>query len=305
MAIKITVSDTDGDGRGIGLAQYFADFPALFTPEGSIGFTGFGTPNPDDESQSGQYVSVKGQANDVSVLFNASKWFDFDLSSFVVSGKLASIDLGSAAVFSDAVCSNNPDVSISGFKNFVTNTNAGELMGDLANGDTSSLIDFLKSQDLKIVGSSGNDTLEGFARNDVITGRGGNDELLGGKGDDRLGGGGGFDTLRGGGGKDKLLGGGNDDQLIGGKGADILIGGGGGDTFSFVKGDGKDVIRDFKPGADTINFDARLFSDVDDILDHARKTDDGVLIRYDGGSVLIEDIKLSQLSSDDFSMLGV
>ncbi|RYG94603.1 MAG: calcium-binding protein, partial [Alphaproteobacteria bacterium] len=116
-------------------------------------------------------------------------------------------------------------------------------------------------------------------------------------------GGAGNDTLNGGAGNDKLLGGAGDDFLIGGKGKDILVGGAGADTFYFAKNHGRDTIQDFEAGTDTIAFHKSLFSDVSEILDHARQTSNGVVISYDGGRVLLEDVKLADLSDGDFSLI--
>ena len=40
-----------------------------------------------------------------------------------------------------------------------------------------------------------------------------------------------------------------------------------------------------------------------DILDHARQPSNGVVISYDGGRVLLEDVKLADLSDGDFSLI--
>ncbi|MGB0343730.1 MAG: hypothetical protein ACPGGG_09920, partial [Parvibaculales bacterium] len=81
-----------------------------------------------------------------------------------------------------------------------------------------------------IIGTNGNDALEGTQAADI---------------------------LRGGAGHDVLYGGAGDDVLHGGAGADILVGGAGDDVFVLELGDGfraVDVVTDFSAG-DTIRID--------------------------------------------------
>ncbi|MEM9449486.1 MAG: Calx-beta domain-containing protein [Cyanobacteria bacterium P01_E01_bin.6] len=121
-------------------------------------------------------------------------------------------------------------------------------------------------------GLAGNDKLRGFAGNDRVVGGGGNDRLIGGADDDVLRGGGGNDRLKGGAGNDKLNGGGGNDrlkggagsdELNGGRGDDRLIGGADSDIFVLKKGQGTDFIRDFNIGEDMIELRGSLsFSDL-------------------------------------------
>jgi len=80
-------------------------------------------------------------------------------------------------------------------------------------------------------GGPGRDVICGLGGDDVLRGRGRADVLLGGAGNDRLVGGEGNDRLRGGGGNDRLFGGGGNDGCDGGRGRDICDGGPGADTF--------------------------------------------------------------------------
>lgn len=73
-----------------------------------------------------------------------------------------------------------------------------------------------------IVGTSGDDILNGTAAADIIYGQLGDDEIDGGAGDDTIFGGGDRDTLNGGIGNDILSGGADSDDLSGGAGADIF-----------------------------------------------------------------------------------
>ncbi len=93
----------------------------------------------------------------------------------------------------------------------------------------------------ELIGSGGNDLLDGGEADDI---------LRGGMGDDILEGGGGGDILRGGMGDDILEGGGGGDILRGGMGNDILEGGDGNDTLKGNEGDdildggrGDDILR--------------------------------------------------------------
>lgn len=94
------------------------------------------------------------------------------------------------------------------------------------------------SRSPRIVGTRDDDRVNGTAFADRIEGRGGNDLLRGRAGDDRLDGGGG------------------DDTLVGGPGRDRLTGGAGSDTFVFATTAhaGRDVLVDFEPGVDRIDF---------------------------------------------------
>jgi Ca2+-binding RTX toxin-like protein len=124
----------------------------------------------------------------------------------------------------------------------------------------------------RLDGGEGNDSINGGGGNDIIFGGDGEDTLNGGVGNDSLFGGSGNDTIYGEGGRDIISGGigddliygnnGNDslngnngkDTLDGGDGIDTLTGGGDRDRFDFVSLDeGKDLVTDFQDGLDTIN----------------------------------------------------
>lgn len=87
--------------------------------------------------------------------------------------------------------------------------------------------------------------LLGTSHDDALTGDKGSNTLEGGAGHDRLTGLAGADTLDGGSGRDRLTGGTGADRLTGGKDADVFV---------FAKGDGKDVITDFRVNSDHIEF---------------------------------------------------
>lgn len=78
-----------------------------------------------------------------------------------------------------------------------------------------------------LIGQKNNDTLKGKGENDVLIGRGANDRLFGGD---------------------------DDDILVGDKGRDFLFGGEGEDRFRINNTRDRDVIRDFDPKDDVIDF---------------------------------------------------
>lgn len=100
-----------------------------------------------------------------------------------------------------------------------------------------------------IIGTDGDDEIDGGNGNDRIFGNGGNDKINGGNGDDRLIGGDGDDELRGGNGRDTLLGGEGNDKLKGENGNDTLTGGPGRDKLE--GGNGADTL-DGGPGNDDL-----------------------------------------------------
>jgi Ca2+-binding RTX toxin-like protein len=96
-----------------------------------------------------------------------------------------------------------------------------------------------RSNQCRIDGTSGADTIYGTPYFDIIRGFGGNDALFGGAGDD---------VIYGGAGNDSIGGGPGNDVIYGGPGNDILSGGPGNDTI--YAGPGRDKIG-CGPGNDT------------------------------------------------------
>jgi Ca2+-binding RTX toxin-like protein len=118
-----------------------------------------------------------------------------------------------------------------------------------------------------IIGLKGNDWLAGGNDDDLIYGNEGNDEVLGENGDDWLEGGDGVDHVYGGNGSDVVVGGKDGDQvnggngndsIAGGLGRDINVGGNGNDVFSFGAKDSlvgqwnRDFVLDFHQGEDSL-----------------------------------------------------
>lgn len=164
-------------------------------------------------------------------------------------------------------------------------------------------------------GAQANDSLIGNSLNNHLHGRAGKDYLSGRSGDDRLQGGSGRDHLRGGSGEDRLIGGRHGDRLFGGTGDDTLIGnsgwdrldgqrgddrlvgGRGRDTFIFRNDGGADTIADFTSGTDRLKIVG--YGTLDDLLNAADDTADGVLFDFgNGDSLLLVDVTLASLGDD-------
>jgi len=92
-----------------------------------------------------------------------------------------------------------------------------------------------------MVGTNGDDVLDGTSGSDVIVGLGGDDAINGLGGKDYLCGGSGDDTIDGGSGPDRIYGGGGNDTLDGAQGGDRLYGQRGSDTLN--GGAGEDVAN--------------------------------------------------------------
>lgn len=156
----------------------------------------------------------------------------------------------------------------------------------------STLIPYLFSGNDTFRGRGGDDILYLYGGNDRGFGGAGNDGISGGKGRDLLSGGGGNDEILGGAGNDDLRGGDGADQLAGARGDDTITGGRGADTFDFDATSGDDTITDYQSGRDTI----QLMGSHGVSLE---KVHGGVLLTHTGGTVLLEGIHLSDISTSD------
>jgi hypothetical protein len=125
------------------------------------------------------------------------------------------------------------------------------------------------------------------------------DIIYGFDGNDRIKGWSGHDLLFGGDGKDRLAGGREGDTLIGGAGNDRLKGGAGLDVFRMDREPGRDVILDFRPGADVIALDSDLFTSVSDVRSHLRASKGAVLLEYGDSAVLVKGVGLAELRDGD------
>jgi hypothetical protein len=123
------------------------------------------------------------------------------------------------------------DLALNATCNGLPATIVGTPGNDVINGtDGPDVIAGLGGNDV-INGGDGDDVICGYAGNDSLYGGNGNDTLIGSYGNDTLDGGNGIDTLSGGDGADALLGGNGNDALTGGAGNDALTGGNGDDAL--------------------------------------------------------------------------
>ena len=156
--------------------------------------------------------------------------------------------------------------------------------------------------DVVVSGDRGHDLIRGGDGDDVVRGGEGDDEVHGDAGDDRLLGDIGDDALFGGEGDDVLLGAFGDDYLLGGAGDDILNGGAGADVYALEAGSGRDVLVGFETGVDKVDVSAYDGLDIDAMLSSAKKAAaGGVSLDFaNGDRAIIRDMKLAELSADDF-----
>jgi len=117
-------------------------------------------------------------------------------------------------------------------------------------------------------GGAGDDTVDGGRGDDVLDGDAGDDILLGRAGVDIMDGGEGDDFLFGGIGGDIMLGNDGNDTLKGGLGSDTMTGGEGQDSFVFSRvsdspSGGSDIVLDFTPGTDVLDFTEMLSGSFD------------------------------------------
>lgn len=147
-------------------------------------------------------------------------------------------------------------------------------------------------------GGRGEDVLHGGAGNDLVSGNAGADLLEAGAGNDRVYGGLQDDTLRGEEGNDWLDEGVGHGDLEGGMGNDTLVGGQGPDAFTVDRTSGDDVIKDFTAGPGMFDHLALVGLRWEDLA--ITETAAGTRVSWDGGSVLLEGVRKTQLAQDDF-----
>lgn len=146
-----------------------------------------------------------------------------------------------------------------------------------------------------------NNTINGTAANNKIVAQGRNDRIDGKAGNDVINGGPGHDTILGGPGRDTLHGDDGNDRLDGGAGDDTLKGWAGADTFVFTRGGGHDLVKDFKPGTDTVDLSAYGLASVRPLLASADfERGNTVLDLPSGDHIEFANIAPHQLSVDDF-----
>ena len=157
-----------------------------------------------------------------------------------------------------------------------------------------------KKDDKKIIGTNGDDVIQGNSANQHIFVLAGNDLVLAAGGNDHASGGAGNDALSGGDGNDKLTGDAGNDLLLGGGGNDKFDGGTGNDTYLIREGTGKDTIKSLDAG-DRIDVRDFHFASFQAVLDAAKQSGDHVTIALGGKNKLtIEHAQLSDLHADQF-----
>ena len=103
-----------------------------------------------------------------------------------------------------------------------------------------------------------------------------------------------------------INGGAGNDTLIGSVGNDVLFGGSGVDTFAFAGNFGHDTVADFLAGSgkgvdDLLQFDRSIFSDFNDVLQHAQQIGNDTTITVDPNrSVTLQNVALNSLTASDF-----
>ena len=199
---------------------------------------------------------------------------------------------------------------MAGYEYTPTPTEDSEL---LLGSDGNDTINGLGGSDV-ILGDAGNDDIDGGAGRDIIRGGGGGDDIDGGADGDIIRGDSGNDTIDGDAGNDLLLGdAGNDlidggvgnDTIFGGTGDDTLTGGAGNDTFLFIESSGNDTITDFDIDDDLIDLsmiqEAIAFSEltITDLSDNS-----GVTITHSalGGTITLTGVTKSQLTASQFNL---
>lgn len=166
----------------------------------------------------------------------------------------------------------------------------------------------------RINGTNADDVYFGNPGLDVYHGRGGADEIYGNQGGDRLSGGSGYDQVYGGQGRDRIFGGPGNDTLEGAGNKDILTGADGADMFLFYAWPSYggvshlDVITDFQPRGRgefiNIELDPELgISSFAQLRAIMVQDGDDVVMSFGGVDILVlEDVRIGQLSADDFSI---
>ena len=134
--------------------------------------------------------------------------------------------------------------------------------------------------------------LIGSGFGDILSGDSNNNTLIGGNGNDRLDGGAGNDSLSGDAGID---------FLTGGLGDDVLSGGSANDRFVYSTGGwGHDTITDFANN-NIEKIDFRGIAGLHDVEDLTiTDTTDGVLLSFEGSSILLEGLSSADVNRLDF-----
>lgn len=169
----------------------------------------------------------------------------------------------------------------------------------IKSGNGSDTVDAGAGADVVLSGA-GDDSVEGFAGDDVIKTSTGRDTVDGGTGGDFISGWRGEDFLVGGDGDDVIRGDFDGDVLEGGAGDDRLVGGPGRDVYLFREGFGEDVILDFNPALEFLDFsNHRGVENAGDLLIMQVGTAT-VVNDLQGGRLILADTDASLVTAADF-----
>lgn len=145
----------------------------------------------------------------------------------------------------------------------------------------------------------------------VEIGDDGDDVLYGNVGNDYLYGGTGNDTMYGGDGVDVLIGGAGNDYFDGGQGVNYYFGGNGGgpgtgvgnDTFVVNDVPGVQVVQDWTPALDVVQFIGSGFTSFADVLSHSYQNGAYFVVQVDGDTaVWLNGATAATLSASNFSI---
>lgn len=127
-----------------------------------------------------------------------------------------------------------------------------------------------------LIGSSGNDQLEGNRGADILSAMADNDTNKAGNGSD---------------------------TPFGGDGDDILNGGAGTDLFVFHSGFGQDTVTEFNASADHIELAIGLYDNFQDLQPHMQQVGQDVVTTIsDAEAVTLQKVTLADLDPNDFTI---
>ncbi|MFC4671653.1 M10 family metallopeptidase C-terminal domain-containing protein [Seohaeicola nanhaiensis] len=280
----MTITIRAGNAGASDFYAYLDAFDTDFTPAGRGAFS---------NGLSGNYAASESDLSDTpdtdAQAYVIRGGLSYSMATHVVSGPVRAVEFGHGAT------STSGEGGVASFEmteldfkvTFSPKIAAAEshdviygLLGSAPDGEgaTEALLEVIKSDSITFRGGAGADKFLGFRHDDVLIGGRGNDILNG-----RVG----------------------DDDLTGGAGRDVLIGGRGADTFHFTKFFGRDIVRDFEAGTDTLDFSATTgeATSLDDFLANSSEIN-GRLV-YDMGNdgrnvIVLVGIEAADLSASDF-----
>ncbi len=219
----------------------------------ALGATAFVGMGEDDEEELAAQDIHDQDMSDAKVSEAEAPGTGASIMDFIGTGALANVPESAvveiAASPAGDVGEGAADTGLSDLgQNIAADTNAETVPEDMS--ETAERVVVGTSGDDRIDGSDAVDVANGYDGDDTMTGAEDDDELWGALGADRLTGNGGDDTLHGGADDDIMHGGDGDDAMFGHGDDDTLLGGAGDD--SMVGGDGDDAL-DGGTGSDALH----------------------------------------------------